>query len=179
MLKTLVLLSSVLVCILGSRVAAEAAQATAPPPPLATPSPVYQTIVLSIDVNKPAPVVWAKVGKYCHIAVWLGVTCVITSGVEGELGSVRTINGTVVEPLIGKTDLSYTYTQPVRVGVPYNLYHGMLEAKAVTPAQSKLIYSWVYDVSPLDQLARAQDRAARTERFNAALQKMKAIAETE
>ena len=29
---------------------------------------------------------------------------------------------------MAKTELSYTYTQPVRDGVPYNAYHGTLEA---------------------------------------------------
>ena len=36
-----------------------------------------------------------------------------------------------------------TYTQTVRAGRPYNLYHGTLEARPV-PTTSKLIYT-MYD----------------------------------
>jgi hypothetical protein len=152
--------------------------APATPPPQAIPNPTYTTLVLEIDVNKPAAEVWAKVGKYCDIKDWLGVTCEITSGVAGELGSVRTLNGVTIEPLVGKTDLSYVYAQPVRVGVPYNLYHGGLEAKPVTATTTKLIYTFFYDNSMLaNDAARAAERTNRTNRFMPAMQKMKAIAE--
>jgi len=46
----------------------------------------YATINLSISVDKPADVVWKKVGGYCDIAAWLKLTCVYTSG-NGDLGS--------------------------------------------------------------------------------------------
>ena len=36
------------------------------------------------------------------------------------------------EILVGKTELSYTYTQPVRDGPAVQLYHGTLEARPVT-----------------------------------------------
>lgn len=155
--------------------------AAAPPPPpapLAVANPSYATLVLEIPVNKPAALVWAKVGKYCDIQEWFGMTCVMTSGKAGDLGSVRTLNGTTIEMLVAKTDLSYTYAQPVRQGVPYNVYHGTLEAKPVTATTSKLIYSLIWDESILaDDAARAAAKAGRATRFTAGLQKMKAIAE--
>lgn len=154
------------------------APAPAPPAPLAIPNPTYTTLVLEIDVNKPAAEVWARVGKYCDIQEWFGMKCEITSGVAGELGSVRLLNGVTPEPLVGKTDLSYVYTQPVRTGVPYNLYHGGLEAKPMTATTSRLIYTFVYDNSMLaDDAARAAERTNRTNRFMPAMQKMKALAE--
>ena len=82
------------------------------------------------------------------------------------------------EVLVGKTELSYTYTQPVREGRPYNLYHGTLEARPVTATTSKIVYTLFFDNSMLpDEAARAADKARRTERFTQALQNMKILAE--
>jgi hypothetical protein len=76
--------------------------------------------------------------------------------------------------LVGKTELSYTYTQPVRAGHPYNLYHGTLEARPVTETTSKLVYTLVFDNSMLaDDAAREKDKATRTAQFTQALQNMK------
>src|SRR5262249_35354522 len=112
--------------------------------PLASPNPIYSSIHLEIDVNKPAAEVVARGGKYCDIGEWLQVACTITSGKEGEIGVVRSIGN---EIMVGKTDLSYTYTQPVRTGQFYPLYHGTVEAKPVTATTSKIIYSLVWDNS--------------------------------
>jgi hypothetical protein len=143
--------------------------------PLAIPNPHYVSIPLEIDVNKPAAEVWKRVGKYCDIGEWLQIPCTITSGKDGEFGAVRSVAN---EVLVGKTELSYTYTQPVRVGVPYILYHGTLEARPVTAATSKLVYTLVFDNSPLaDDAARQADIQRRTTQFTRALQNMKTLAE--
>jgi len=52
-------------------------------------SPTYTFIPMEIDVDRPAAVVWARVGGYCDIGEWFGIGCTMTSGVEGEFGSVR------------------------------------------------------------------------------------------
>jgi hypothetical protein len=140
-------------------------------------NPTYVSIVMEIDVNRPAAEVWARVGGYCDIAEWLQIAngCTMLSGTEGEVGSVRSVAN---EILVGKTDLSYTYTQPVREGRPYNMYHGTLEARPVTATTSKLVYTLMYDNSMLaDDAARAQDRERRTATFTNALQNMKTLAE--
>jgi hypothetical protein len=140
-------------------------------------NPTYVSIDMEIDVNRPAAEVWQRVGKYCDIAEWLPVAngCTILAGRDGELGAVRSV---VNEVLVGKTQLSYTYTQPVREGRPYNLYHGTLEARPVTATTSKLVYTLVFDNSMLaDDAARAQDRERRTATFTRALQNMKILAE--
>jgi hypothetical protein len=143
--------------------------------PLASPNPIYSSIHLEVDVNKPAAEVWARVGKYCDIGEWLQVQCTITSGKDGELGAVRSIGN---EVLVGKTDLSYTYTQPVRVGAFYPLYHGTVEAKPVTATTSKIIYSLVWDNSNLaDDAARQTDKTNRSNTFTRAIQNMKTLAE--
>jgi hypothetical protein len=80
--------------------------------------------------------------------------------------------------LVGKTELSYTYTQPVREGRPYNLYHGTLEARPVTETTSKLIYTLVWDNSMLaDDAARETDAGNRKRTFTNALDNMKILAE--
>ena len=145
--------------------------------PLASPTPIYLTIKLEIDVNKPAAEVWARVGKYCDIGEWLGVSggCTFLSGKDGELGAVRSIGN---EILVVKTDLSYSYTQPPRVGQFYDLYHGNVEAKPVTATTSKIIYSLVWDGSNLaDDAAREANKTQRTTTFQRAINNMKILAE--
>ena len=138
-------------------------------------NPAYVSIPLEITVNRPSAEVWKRVGKYCDIGEWLRIPCTITSGKDGEVGAVRSI---ATEVLVGKTELSYTYTQPVRAGRPYNLYHGTLEARPVTAATSKLVYTLMYDNSMLaDDAARERDRAQRTTQFTQALENMKTLAE--
>jgi hypothetical protein len=150
------------------------AQAPAPAP-LAVPNPTYVTIPLEITVNRPAAEVWKRVGKYCDIGEWLRVQCTLLSGKDGEVGTVRSIGN---EILVGKTELSYTYTQPVRTGQTYILYHGTLEARPVSATTSKLVYTLVYDNSTMqDDAARDRDKARRTQQFTQALENMKILAE--
>jgi hypothetical protein len=130
---------------------------------------------MEIMVNRPAAEVWQRIGKYCDIGEWFQVPCTITSGKDGEVGAVRSIGN---EILVGKTELSYTYTQPVREGRPYNLYHGTLEARPVTATTSKLLYTLVFDNSLLtDDAAREKDKVQRTTMFTRALENMKILAE--
>jgi hypothetical protein len=80
--------------------------------------------------------------------------------------------------LVGKTQYSYTYTQTVRAGRPYNLYHGTLEARPVTPTTSKIVYTLMYDNSMLpDDAAREKDKMTRTATFQRAMTNMKTLAE--
>lgn len=140
--------------------------------------PEYVTIRMETDVAKPAGDVWAKVGGYCDIATWLNVDCAITSG-DGGMGTVRVLaGGRIIEILVAKTDLSYGYTQPVTEGMFYNLYHGFLEAKPMTPSTSKLIYTLVYDISDKpDRAAKRADMTRRRTMFEGALENMKKLAE--
>ena len=160
---------------------AQPAQSSATPP--ASPdehvvaNPNYVAIHLEVDVNRSAADVWKRVGKYCDIGEWFQVAagCKILSGPDNDVGAVRSIAN---EVLVGKTELSYTYTQPVRAGRPYNLYHGTLEARPVTATTSKLLYTLVWDNSMLaDDAAREKDKATRTATFTRALQSMKTLAE--
>jgi hypothetical protein len=178
------------VCALALACLAVSTSAQAPPPsaqgsgsaPAADVSivvekPTYVAIPLEITVNRPAAEVWKRIGNYCDIAEWLQIAagCKMISGKEGEVGSVRTVGA---EVMVAKTEFSYSYTQPVRAGRPYNLYHGTLEARPLTATTSKLLYTVMYDNSMLpDDAAREKDRAARAATFTRALQNMKTIAE--
>ena len=142
---------------------------------VAVANPTYTSIVMEMAVNRPAAEVWKRIGKYCDIGEWMRIPCTITAGKDGEVGAVRSV---VNEVLVGKTELSYTYTQPVREGRPYDLYHGTLEARPVTATTSKLVYTLMYDNSMLaDDAARERDRTRRTQQFTTALENMKILAE--
>src|SRR5688572_6412447 len=159
----------------GAQVPAAGAPAPVPAQSVAVANPTYTSIVLEIAVNRPAAEVWKRVGKYCDIGEWMRIPCSITAGKDGEVGAVRSV---VNEVLVGKTDLSYTYTQPVREGRPYDLYHGTLEARPVTATTSKLIYTLMFDNSILaDDAARERNKAQRTATFTTALENMKTLAE--
>src|SRR3974390_1670006 len=137
------------------------------PAPLAIPNPHYITIPLEIDVDRPATEVWKRIGKYCDIGEWLQIPCTIAAGKDGEIGAVRSVAN---EVLVGRTELSYTYTQPGREGRPYNLYHGTLEARPVTATTSKLVYTLFYDNSMLaDDAAREADITSKKNVFGNAL----------
>jgi hypothetical protein len=139
--------------------------------------PTYTTIPLEITINKPVAEVWKRIGGYCAIAEWLQIPkgCQMLSGKEGEVGSVRSVAD---EIMVAKTEYSYTYTQPVRAGRPYDMYHGTLEARAASPTTTRLLYTLMFDNSMLpDDAAREKNRAGRVALFTRALQNMKTLAE--
>jgi hypothetical protein len=164
-----------------------AAQAPAAPPqgapqgggrgqaPLQVPNPTYAVIPLEIAVNKPAAEVWKRIGKYCDIGEWLQVACMITSGKDGDVGACAR---SATKYSSARPELSYTYTQPVREGQIYNMYHGTMEARPVTATTSKIVYTLVFDNSQLaDDAAREADRMRRVQTFTRALENMKLLAE--
>jgi hypothetical protein len=143
---------------------------------VAVANPTYTSLVMEIEINRPAAEVWARVGKFCDIGEWFQIPCTITYGTEDQVGAVRSI---AREVLVGKTDLSYTYAQPIQnPNQPYNLYHGTMEAKPVTATTSKIVYTLMWDNSMLaDDAAREQDKAQRRQMFEGALNNMKILAE--
>jgi hypothetical protein len=139
--------------------------------------PNYVTISLETTVNKPVADVWKRIGGYCTISEWLQIAagCKIIAGTDNEVGAVRSVAG---EVLVGKTQYSYTYTQTVRAGRPYNLYHGTIEARAASPTTTRLLYTLIYDNSMMqDDAAREKDKASRAAVFTRALSNMKTLAE--
>ncbi len=164
---------------------AAAPAAAAPANPLVSTNPNYVTVNMEIAVNKPAAEVWARVGKYCDIGEWLlrnPAGCTLRSG-TGEIGTHRSVGE---EVMVGKTPLSYTYSQTVNFQArgaganrPYNHYHGHLEARPVTATTSKLVYILMYDNSmvPGDEAAKKAEMDRRRTTFEGALANMKILAE--
>ena len=159
-------------------IASAASAQAAPTGSVVVASPTYTSIQMEITVNRPAAEVWKRIGKYCDVGEWLQVSagCRIVSGKDGEFGAVRSVdNG---EVLVGRTELSYTYAQTPKEGMPFNLYHGTVEARPLTPTTSKIVYTLFFDNSMLpDDAARAADKETRRARFTQALQNMKTLVE--
>lgn len=175
MLRTLAL---ALVACSTSPALAQSALLPPPSAPLAVANPNYVAFEVSTVVNRPARQVWQRIGKYCDIGEWLRAPCRITAGNDWALGSVRVVRDSYVEMLVAKTDLSYTYAQPVRTGVIYNVYHGTLEARPIGRDRTRLITSFFYDNSMLaDDAQRAAEIENRRQRFTTALANMKLLAE--
>ena len=172
--------------IAGAALAQQTAPAAAAPVnPLVSTAPNYVTIPMEITVNKPAAEVWARVGKYCDIGEWLlrnPAGCTLRSG-TGEIGTHRSVGE---EVMVGKTPLSYTYSQTVNFQArgaganrPYNHYHGHLEVRPINATSSKLVYVLVYDNSmvPGDAAAKQAEMDRRRTTFEGALANMKILAE--
>lgn len=176
-MKVPFLLAGALTLVMGA--AGQQVAPTAPPrpapAPLQVPTPHYVSIPMSIEIDAPVDKVWARIGKYCDIGEWGIAGCTILSGDGDSIGTVRSIG---MEIMVGKSKYSYTYTQPVREGVKYNLYHGTLEAEVITPATTRLKYTLVFDNSLLpDDVARERDIANRKARFTKMLGNAKTLAE--
>jgi hypothetical protein len=145
------------------------------PAPLMSPSPHYVSIPMTIEINAPVAKVWARIGKFCDIGEWGFPGCKLLSGIDGEFGAVRSIGN---EVLVGKTQYSYVYTQPLRASGGYIMYHGTLEARALTPTTTQLNYTLLYDNSNLaDDDAREADLTNRRTRFTPMLTNMKILSE--
>ena len=160
---------------IGAHARAQAPAATTTGPAVA--NPTYTSIPMEVTVNKPAAEVWKRIGKFCDIGEWFQIAagCKIIAGKDGEFGAVRSVAN---EILVAKTELSYTYSQPVRNDRPYDVYHGTLEARPVSATTSKLVYTLFFDNSMLaDDAARQADKERRRARFMQALENMKILAE--
>lgn len=146
--------------------------------PFLSKDPRYVVIPMQIDVDATADKVWSTIGHFCDIAKLGKVgypTCQITSGIDGEYGVVRNIGR---EVLVGKTQYSYTYAQQLRANGFYLLYHGTVEARAISVDKATLYWTLVYDNSNLpDDAARERDIESRRARFNEMLKNVKVLAE--
>lgn len=132
-------------------------------PALAAP---YTVIALEGDVDRPLTAVWPRISGWCDIGAWVKVSCAVTGGVSGEVGSVRRIAGSIDEVLVAKTAASYTYAQPKS---PID-YHGTLSAEALPGGKTRIHYTLVYDSAGFaDAKALEADRAHREGQFRAIL----------
>ena len=133
----------------------------------------YVSIVQETAVNAPAATTWSRVKGYCDIGKWLKAPCVVTSGIDGELGAVRKIAGRIDEVIVAVTPMSYTYADPNQ---PI-LYHGTVEVRPVDRKTSKIVYSLFYDQATVPEADRAANHDRRAKMFAGVLATMKGIAE--
>lgn len=138
----------------------------------------YVMIRQEVVVDRPADAVWDRVGGYCDIAEWLDVSCELIAG-SGDVGSARRLNGATVEPMVARTDHSYTYWQSVG-NMAVASFHGTLAVEPDGSDRSRLSYTIFYDPAglPSDDV-RASERARLDKRFLEPLMVMKRLAEEE
>lgn len=138
----------------------------------------YIVIVRHAEINRPAAQVWKRVGGYCTIAEWLKVTCSYQSG-SGDLGSVRIINGNILEAMVANSPLSYTYWQTQGTMAPAG-YHGTVAIVPDGAHSSTVTYTLVYNQAAFATAAeRTAQRERLTQRFQGACDAIKKLAEAQ
>ena len=138
----------------------------------------YVVVRREILVERPADAVWQRIGSYCAIGEWLKLKCTIIAG-NGGVGTVRQLDGTTIEPMVGSTQLSYTYAQTVGNMAARN-YHGTLAVEPVGTRRARIVYTLIYDAASLttEDARKAQfDRISA--RFQGAIETMKELAEAQ
>ncbi len=136
----------------------------------------YLTVEKTIEVARPADAVWKRFGDYCGIGELLDFKCSIEAG-KGEVGTLRRLNGNMVESLVGKTAHSYTYSQleGPRAGTDY---HGTMAVEALGPNRSKLVYTVTIDRGRLPAGTNmAEYQKALEDRFLGVIVRAKSIIE--
>jgi hypothetical protein len=136
----------------------------------------WATIVMTANVNHGADEAWKRIGgdDYCAFIKFLGMnSCVLTVG-TGDVGTNRLLNGRINELMVSKTSHSYVYAQP---SSPI-FYHGTMAVEPVDAGHAKIVYTLLYDNSNIAPDARAAEMDRRRVRFQAAIDKMAASANT-
>lgn len=138
----------------------------------------YLAVVRTIDIAHPADNAWKRIGDFCYIGELLDVSCAIESG-TGNAGTVRVLNGAIVEALVGRTTYSYTYSQPE--GPRANTdYHGTLAVEPTGSASSRIVYTLVIDRARLPAATDAAEyQRALEQRFDGALARAKALIDSQ
>jgi hypothetical protein len=136
----------------------------------------YVRIHHEVVVARPAADVWKRIGDYCAIKVWMQVSCDYASG-NGDVGTVRRLkDGTIVEAMVAKTGLSYTYWQTTGIMAATG-YHGTLAVEPDGRNRSRITYTLFYDQAamPSDAVRHSEHDRLST-RFLGLLGVMKELA---
>lgn len=137
--------------------------------------PDFMTIISKIEISKPADEAWSTIGDFGEAGKYLNVDSQLISG-DGEIGSVRTIGGSVVEVMVGKGPRSYTYTQ-TKGPMEHFSYHGSVALERTSERKSTLIYTINYDQTAMDAAAREAAVSRIRPRFQGMVEAMKVAAE--
>jgi hypothetical protein len=137
----------------------------------------FVTIVNRARVNSAVDKVWEKIGDFGKLHLFLDVSCELILG-AGAIGSVRIINDTIVEPMVGAGQYSYTYAQTVGPMSGHS-YHGCVACEAVDPTSTEIVYTLVYNQSGIAEDKRISEQARLQDRFAVAVAAMARIAISE
>lgn len=132
-------------------------------------------MVNEVSVEKDWETTWSRVGDFLAIGEMFAMECVYLSG-SGEIGSVRRIGDDIVEPLVGRSSRSYTYSQTEGSMVGHH-YHGTVAVDPTGAHTCRLTYTLLYDASGLSPDRRETTPNRLTKQFTGVLQKMKERAE--
>ncbi|WP_143761511.1 SRPBCC family protein [Sphingobium chlorophenolicum] len=131
----------------------------------------FAVIEVRATVARSPDAVWGLIGGFFDLGTFLGVECAPLSG-DGGAGSVRIIAGAIVEPLVGATSRSYTYSQTAGPMAALH-YHGTLACEQAEGGASEIVYTILYDQSPLGPDERVANRTRIEGRFGEVVEAMK------
>ena len=134
----------------------------------------FVTIVNCATVDRPVADVWSRIGRFGDLGRFLDVTCKLIAG-DGAIGSVRLINGALVEPMVGASHCSYTYAQTVGP-MSAHAYHGCVACMPLGTAVTEIRYTLVYDQAGIAADRREAERLRLASRFAGAVEAMRVAA---
>ncbi len=98
-----------------------------------------------IDITAPADAVWALVGDFGGIGVWMpGID---SCRVEGEDRILETMGMTITERLVKKDDAGRALTYSIADGAPVESHEAII---TVTPTGDSSHVTWQVDATPDD-----------------------------
>ncbi len=133
------------------------------------------SVVNEVQVEQDWETTWQRVGDFLAIGELFGLPCSYVTG-SGEIGSVRRIGDDIVEPLVGLSSRSYTYSQTEGSMVGHH-YHGTVAVDPTSEGSCRLTYTLLYDASGLSDELREKTPDRLAKRFTGVLEKMKESAE--
>jgi hypothetical protein len=134
----------------------------------------FVTITCRAAVDRSVDETWRRIGRFFDLGLFLDVECKRVKG-TGDIGSLRLINGVILEPLVGKGRHSYTYAQIIGP-MSACAYHGCVACDAAGEG-AEIVYTLTYDQSKLDPDRRRPEYERLTGRFSAAVAAMRKHAE--
>lgn len=122
----------------------------------------FTTLALVKDLDVAAPVAWAEIGEFRHIARWMDATFTYRCG-DGGVGTVRAVSvagATYEEVQVARTPLAYTYT-PLTPFLP--LYHATLSVEPTGQKSARIAYTFFWDqrISPRKSAESVMPRYCR------------------
>lgn len=124
----------------------------------------------TLKVGRGVDETWRCVGGFADSGKFSEVASALESGVGG-LGSVRRVDGAVVEKMVALGRHFYVYVQTE--GPMADLgYHGCLAVEDDGADHSVLVYTLVYDEHRLEPAVRESERSRLTRRFQDRLRGM-------